>query len=95
MGGEGMQASCPLYLNGAARDILREKLIIRLDTVLKLDGQKETKNTGLFIDKFNVSDYITLFYFLTCHALKTAWSQLSKVKLYRNDLKGNKNYFDL
>ena len=27
MDGEGMLVSCTLYLNGAARDILREKLI--------------------------------------------------------------------
>ena len=30
----------------------------------------------------------------TCHALLT-WFKLSRVKLYRNDLKGNKNYFTL
>ena len=34
------------------------------------------------------------FFFPTCHALKT-WFELSKVKLYRNNLKGNKNYFEL
>ena len=32
--------------------------------------------------------------FPTCHALKT-WFELSRVKLYRNDLKGSKNYFEL
>ena len=32
--------------------------------------------------------------FPTCHALKT-WLELSRVKLYRNDLKGSKNYFEL
>ena len=30
--------------------------------------------------------------FSNFHALKT-WFELSRVKLYRNDLKGNKNYF--
>ena len=33
-------------------------------------------------------------FFPTCHALKT-WFELSRVKLYRNNLKGNKNYFEL
>ena len=33
-------------------------------------------------------------FFPTCHALKT-WFELSRVKLYRNELKGNKNYFEL
>ena len=31
-------------------------------------------------------------FFSNFHALKT-WFELSRVKLYRNDLKGNKNYF--
>ena len=33
------------------------------------------------------------FFILTCHKLIT-WFELSTVKLYRNDLKGNKNYFE-
>ena len=33
-------------------------------------------------------------YFPTCQALK-AWFKLSRVKLYRNYLKGNENYFEL
>ena len=33
-------------------------------------------------------------FFPTCHALKT-WFELSRVKLSRNDLRGNKNYFEL
>ena len=33
-------------------------------------------------------------FFPTCHVLKT-WFELSRVKLYRNNQKGNKNYFDL
>ena len=33
-------------------------------------------------------------FFPTCQALK-AWFKLSRVNLYRNDLKGNENYFEL
>ena len=43
---------------------------------------------------FNVSDFSTLFFFSTCHALKT-WFELSRVESYRNDLTGSKNYFEL
>ena len=35
-----------------------------------------------------------IFFFLTCHVLVT-WFELSRVKLYRNYLKGNKDYFEL
>ena len=35
-----------------------------------------------------------MVFFSTCHVL-ISWFELSKVKLYRNDLKGNKNYFEL
>ena len=44
---------------------------------------------------FKFSDFSTLFFFSsTCHALKT-WFELSRVKLYRNDLKSNKSYLEL
>ena len=33
-------------------------------------------------------------FFPTCHTLMT-WFELSRVKLSRNELKGNKNYFEL
>ena len=33
-------------------------------------------------------------FFLTCHMLIT-WFELSRVKLYKNYLKGNKDYFEL
>ena len=33
-------------------------------------------------------------FFPTCQPLK-AWFELSRVNLYRNDLKGNENYFEL
>ena len=35
------------------------------------------------------------FFFLTNVTRFITWLELSKVKLYRNDLKGNKNYFEL
>ena len=34
------------------------------------------------------------FFFSNCKVLK-AWFELPRVNLYRNDLKGNKNYFQL
>ena len=42
--------------------------------------------------KFNVSDASTLFFF---RLKKKTWFELSRVKLYGNDLRGNKNYFEL
>ena len=60
---------------------------------------KDKEFTRLF---WNISDFrnISMFrtsehgLFPTCHALIT-WFELSRVKLYRNELKGNKNYFEL
>ena len=45
--------------------------------------------------EFNVSDPSTLFFpdFLRVSAQK--WFELSVVKLYKDDLRGNKNYFEL
>ena len=43
--------------------------------------------------KIHFSDTNTLF-FPTFEALKT-WFELSRVNFYRNDLRGNKNYFEL
>ena len=43
--------------------------------------------------KFNVSDASRLF-LSDFHGLLT-WFELSRVKLYTNDLRGNKNYFEL
>ena len=37
---------------------------------------------------------VHVFFLLTCHVLVT-WFELSRVKLYRNYLKGNKDYFEL
>ena len=39
-------------------------------------------------------DFSTLFFPPTCHAHKT-WFELSRSKLYRNDVDRNKNYFEL
>ena len=35
-----------------------------------------------------------MVFFPTCH-VRISWFELSRVKLYRNDLKGNRNYFEL
>ena len=48
-------------------------------------------NLNLF---WTAAHWIFFFFLTTCHALKT-WFKLSRVKsVYRNDLKGNKNYFE-
>ena len=36
---------------------------------------------------------VHVFFFLTGHVLIT-WFEISRVKLYRNDLKGDKNYVE-
>ena len=38
--------------------------------------------------------YTVFFFYPTCHARKTC-CELSRVRLYRNHLKGNKNNFEL
>ena len=48
----------------------------------------------LIWNKLGVSDFSTLSFFFWFHRLKT-WFEVSRVKLYGNDLKGNKNYFEL
>ena len=67
-----------------------------MDTEFELESQKskDKESTRLFGNKFNVSDFSTQFFLPTCHALIT-WFELSRVKLYRNDLKGNKTYLEL
>ena len=84
---------------------------IRVDWTTKLDWDRlwvKTKNwhssTSLFWNKFSVSaDFSILFLFLlslllisflTCQVVKK-WFELSRLKLYRNFLKGNENYFEL
>ena len=43
---------------------------------------------------FNVSDFSTWFFSRLTRAFNI-WLELSREKLYRNELKGNKNYFEL
>ena len=53
-------------------------------------------NTSMGNSKFNVSDASTLYFSrLFKGSKKKTWFELSRVKLYRNDLRGNKNYFEL
>ena len=67
-----------------------------LDTVFKLDLQKSKDKEYMFVKI--ISTFWTVVhlvhFFSTCQARK-AWFELSRVNLYRNDLKGNKNYFEL
>ena len=68
-----------------------------MNTEFQLEWQKskDKELTWLLWNKFNVLDFSTeRFFFLTFHAPIT-WFKLSRVKLYRNDLKGNKNYLEL
>ena len=47
-------------------------------------------------NKLNVSDFSTLFLISNLsHASNSGSNELSRVKLQRTDLKGNKNYFEL
>ena len=67
---------------------------IQGSTLIELDWKKvKTKKAQLFWNEFNFLDCGTLFFF-TFRMFKT-WFELLRVKLYRNDLKGNKNYFKL
>ena len=73
-----------------------------MDTESELEEDKKSNDkelTRLFWNKFSASNFCTVahrffFLLLTCHVLKT-WFELSRVKSYRNNLKGNKNYFEL
>ena len=66
-----------------------------MDTEFELEWQKskDKEFTRLFWNKFNVSDFSTRFFPDLSRAYKMF--ELSRVKLYRNELKGNKNYFEL
>ena len=68
------------------------KVVKDKDDTLNKSQDKEL--TTLFINKFNVSDFRTRFFFSTCHTLRT-WFELQRVNLFGNCLKGNKNYFEL
>ena len=51
----------------------------------KEKNNNKDKELARFIVGFEINS--------TWHALKT-WFEFSRVKWYRNDLKGNKNYFE-
>ena len=57
------------------------------------DKKVKTKNLlgCLFFSMFRTSEH---GFFPTCHAFIT-WFELSRVKLYRNELRENKNCFEL
>ena len=52
---------------------------------------KDCKYYAHFMITSRAARDILSIFFSTCHALKTRFD-LSRVKLFRNDLKGNKNY---
>ena len=64
-----------------------------LDAVFKLDWKKR-KDKHYMAVKIISMFRTAVHFFPTCQALK-AWFKLSRVNLYRNDLKGNENYFKL
>ena len=67
-----------------------------MDTEFELEWQKKVKTKNL-LGCFEINSIFWTSvhgFFPTCHALIT-WIELSRVKLYRNELKGNKNYFEL
>ena len=66
-----------------------------MDTEFEVEWQK-TKNkelTRLLWNKFNVLDFSARFF--SWLVTRLTWFELSRVELYRNDLKGNENYFEL
>ena len=62
-----------------------------MDTAFKLDWQ-QSEDKEYMVVKIISMFWTAAQFFSTCQALK-AWFELSWVNLYRNDLKGNKNYF--
>ena len=54
---------------------------------------KECKYYAHFMITSRAARDIFSVFFSTCHALKTRF-ELSRVKLFRNDLRGNKNYLE-
>ena len=54
---------------------------------------KECKYCAHFMITSRAARDIFSIFFSTCHALKTRF-ELSRVKLFRNDVKGNKNYLE-
>ena len=76
--------------------IKQQSLINTVGKCIRTELTKKTKNQKN--TRFNVSHCQELtffnFFFSTCQALET-WFELSRVKLFRNDLKGNNIYFEL
>ena len=56
--------------------------------------EKKRKDKHYMVVKIISVFRTAVHFFPTCQALK-AWFKLLRVNLYRNDLKGNKNYFKL
>ena len=65
-----------------------------MDTNLNWSDKKVKTKNWLGYFEINSLFRSTRFFFPTCHAL-IIWFELWRAKLYRNDLKGNKNYFEL
>ena len=71
--------------------------LILLENVFELNLQKRQRIRRIHSSMFRTarsSLFLLLFFFLTCQALET-WFELSRVKLFRNDLKENNIYFEL
>ena len=68
-----------------------------MDTKFELEWQKskDKEFARLFWNKFNVSDFRTQFFPNLSRAYNMVWVIDGHEKLYRNELKGNKNYFEL
>ena len=94
MDGEGMQVSHTSLQEQQEikTDILKKELSNIQGWTLNLnwnDKKKNNNNKDKELARFIVGFEINS----TWHALKT-WFEFSRVKWYRNDLKGNKNYFE-
>ena len=96
-----MQISCALDFKGnkiyIAISVKKElkELINWYMAILNIvfnwtDKNLRTKNAQLFWKNSPAAHC----FFSTYHVLKTMF-ELSRIKLHRNDLKGNKNYFEL
>ena len=68
-------------------------IVFELDSDKKVENLKEKENTIVLRDIQYFGLQFTAF-FSKFHALKT-WFEFSRVKLYRTDLKEDKNYFEL
>ena len=68
-------------------------IVFELDSDKKVKNLKEKENTIVLREIQCFGLQFTAF-FSKFHALKT-WFEFSRVKLYRTDLKENKNYFEL